>query len=117
MGSVMDQERPWERDAKPEGATLRERIKDVLRDKNSLHATVEQIVCELERLESLITSPSPSTHVMGSIPAGYALVPIEPTQEMVDAAEATTTLAHNFCEADLIDIYKAMVIRCRGSQT
>lgn len=48
-------------------------------------------------------------HVMG-IPAGFALVPIEPTQDMVDAAEATTTLANNFCEADLIDIYKAMIL-------
>ncbi|WP_162182326.1 hypothetical protein [Neorhizobium galegae] len=61
----MDQERPWERDAKPEGATLRERIKDVLRDKNRLHETVEQIVCELERLEAMITTPSPQTKAGG----------------------------------------------------
>lgn len=52
---------------------------------------------------------SPKNNMM-VIPEGYALVPIEPTQDMVDAAEATTTLAHNFCEADLIDIYKAMVL-------
>lgn len=65
MGSVMDQERPWERDTKPEGATLRERIKDVLRDKNRLHETVEQIICELERLEAMIT-PAPQTNMTAS---------------------------------------------------
>lgn len=75
MGSVMDQERPWERDTKPEGATLRERIKDVLRDKNRLHETVEQIICELERLEAMIT-PAPQTKSMlGSIDRPKALAP------------------------------------------
>ena len=51
MGSVMDQERPWEREVRPKALTIRDRIKDVLRDTNSLHDTVEQIICELERLE------------------------------------------------------------------
>lgn len=31
-------------------------------------------------------TPPPQPHVMGSIPAGWKLVPIKPTEDMLDAA-------------------------------
>ena len=70
MGSVMDQERPWERDKKPEGATLRERIKDVLRDTNRMHETVEQIVVELERLEERLDALTVKPTITEAAPIG-----------------------------------------------
>jgi hypothetical protein len=43
------------------------------------------------------------------VPEGWKLVPIRPTEEMIQAAVDTTTISHNFCEADLEDIYLTMV--------
>ncbi|QWY83657.1 hypothetical protein [Rhizobium phage RHph_X2_26] len=56
MGSVMDQERPWERDDKPKPATLRGRIEDAVRRDyvGSSRRAVDQIIDELERLEAEI---------------------------------------------------------------
>lgn len=50
MGSVMDQERPWEGERKRE--TIRERIKYALEFSNQ--SAIDQIVDELERLEAAI---------------------------------------------------------------
>lgn len=52
MGSVMDQERPWEREEKPKAETMRERIKDAYRDSGGrLEPVMDQIIAELERIE------------------------------------------------------------------
>jgi len=95
MGSVMDQERPWERDTKPEGATLRERIKDVLRDKNRLHETVEQIICELERLEAMIATQPPASRATVSDTPIAALEALEASTALLE------TLAEDLPEDDV----------------
>jgi hypothetical protein len=43
------------------------------------------------------------------VPDGWKLVPVRPTEEMIQSAVDTTTISHNFCEADLEDIYLTMV--------
>lgn len=50
MGSVMDQDRPWERERKRE--TIRDRVKDSL--EFGKESAIEQIVDELERLEAAV---------------------------------------------------------------
>ena len=52
MGSVMDQERPWEGERKRQ--TIRERIKDSL--EFGKETAIEQIIDELERLEAAVVS-------------------------------------------------------------
>lgn len=54
MGSVMDQERPWERETPPMAETTRERIKDAYRRSGGrLEPVMEQIIVELERIEAI----------------------------------------------------------------
>ena len=65
MGSVMDQERPWEREEHQEAETMRERIKDRYRRSGGrLEPVMNQIIAELERIEALVTSPSPVSNVL-----------------------------------------------------
>lgn len=66
MGSVMDQERPWER-------PMRERIENAYRygggRHSGLEAVMKQIINELERLEGLINGGSGSAHIRGAAQA------------------------------------------------
>jgi hypothetical protein len=50
MGSVMDQERPWESERRRE--TIRERIKDSFEFGQG--SAIDQIIAELERLEAAL---------------------------------------------------------------
>ena len=62
MGSVMDQERPWEREDMPEAQTMRKRIEDAYsRRGGKLEPVMQQIIKELERIEALALPPFPAS--------------------------------------------------------
>lgn len=70
MGSVMDQERPWEREEHPEAETMRERIKDRYRRSGGrLEPVMNQVIAELERIEALVTTPPPEKNLSLTIAA------------------------------------------------
>lgn len=64
MGSVMDQERPWEREDIPEAETMRKRIENAYTrgggSRSGLEPVMKQIIKELERIEALAIAAAPA---------------------------------------------------------